>query len=101
MITWEISNTESRTTDGYITIAHWRCTASEGEYTATAYGTVGFDGDTPATPFDSVTEDQVIGWVKDSMQPDEVENNLLAQIEEQKTPATVSGTPWDQVSIAA
>ena len=57
--TWTIPTTERVLADGGINVAHWRCTAEEtvgsGDdavtYTASAYGTVGFDHDADASDF--------------------------------------------------
>ena len=97
MNTWTIANLERNAADNGVTIAHWRCTAQDGEYTASSYGTVGFTPDPDAedfVPFDQLTEATVIGWVQADMAVEAVEANLAAQIEEAKAPAVVAGTPW-------
>ena len=94
---WTISQLERQTDTGGVVTVHWRVTAEDGEYTASSYGTAGFTPD-PNTegfvPFDQLTEDDVLVWVHASVDKDETEANLATQIEEQKAPATVSGTPW-------
>ena len=102
MATWTIANLEyNNDADKGVVIAHWRVTEEEtvGEdtYTASSYGTASFQPDASAdgyVAFDSLTEETVIGWVKDSMDYAEVEAGLTANIEAQKAPATLSGTPW-------
>ena len=96
--TYTIANLEYTNDDNKaVTIAHWRVTAQDGDYTASSYGTQSFEAD-PESPdyvaFADLTEEVVIGWVKDSMDTDEIEANLASQIEAQKTPATLSGLPW-------
>jgi len=94
---WTIAELERQTDTGGVTIAHWRCVAEDGEYTASSYGTAGFtpDPDAPGfVPFDQLTEADVLVWVHASVDKAETEANLAAQIEEQKAPATVSGVPW-------
>jgi len=122
-VTWKIAQLERNTSDDGVVVAHWRCNGVDGEYTAANYGTVSFQPDpTDAgfVPFDQLTEAQVIGWVKDSMQStreipavvDEdgnettpastetvdgaanIEASVQAKIEEQKAPATTTGMPW-------
>ena len=94
---WTISQLERQTDTGGVVTVHWRVTAEDGEYTASSYGTAGFTPE-PNTegfvPFDQLTEDDVLVWVHASVDKDETEANLATQIEEQKAPATVSGTPW-------
>ena len=61
-----IANLERNTDDGGVVVAHWRCTAEDGEYTASSYGTVGFTPDASADgfiSFDNLTEADVLGWV--------------------------------------
>ena len=97
MATWTIANLERNTADGGVTVAHWRVTAEDGEYTASAYGTVGFTPDASADgfiAFDSLTEANVLGWVYESVDKDETETALAADIAGQKTPVTTDGVPW-------
>lgn len=80
--------------------AHWDLTATEGEYSGRVYGSVGLtlDAEAPFTPYNQLTKDQVIGWVKDAMGAETVaahEANVLQQIENQKNPPVVSPKlPW-------
>tara|TARA_R110001606_G_scaffold147505_2_gene287468 strand:- start:414 stop:707 length:294 start_codon:yes stop_codon:yes gene_type:complete len=97
MTAWTIENLERNTEDGGVVVAHWRCTAEDGEYTASSYGTVGFTPDASADgfiSFDSLTEADVLGWVYEEVDQAETEAALAEQIEEQKTPATTDGLPW-------
>jgi len=95
--TWTIVTTEYETATGGITVAHWRVSAVDGDYTASAYGAAGFTPDATAPDFVayySVTEDFVLHWVWRSVHKDETETNLAAQIDAQKNPTSASGTPW-------
>lgn len=97
MKTWTIANLERNTDDGGVVVAHWRCTAEDGEYTASSYGTVGFTPDASADgfiSFDALTEADVLGWVYAEVDQAETEAALDANIAEQKTPATTDGVPW-------
>ena len=97
MKTWTIANLERNTDDGGVVVAHWRCTAEDGEYTASSYGTVGFTPDASADgfiSFDNLTEADVLGWVYAEVDQAETEAALDANIAEQKTPATTDGMPW-------
>ena len=96
--TWTIANTEYINDDNKaVTIAHWRVSAQDGDYTASSYGTQSFEAD-PESPdyvaFADLTEEIVIGWVKDAMDTETLEAGLASQIEAQKAPATLSGLPW-------
>lgn len=94
---WKVVLTEYNEADGGIFCCHWRVTAEDGEYTASAYGTVGFTPDPSSpdfTPYNQVTEAQAQAWVWDSVDQAETEANLAAQIEAQKNPTEASGLPW-------
>jgi hypothetical protein len=45
-------------------------------------------------PFESLTEADVLAWVYESVDKDATEASLASQIEDQKAPQTVAGTPW-------
>jgi len=97
MANWTIANLERNTDDGGVVVAHWRCTAEDGEYTASSYGTVGFTPDASADgfiSFDALTEADVLGWVYAEVDQAATEAALDANIAEQKTPATTDGVPW-------
>ena len=96
-VTWTISTLERNTSDGGVTIAHYRATLTDGDYSASTYGTVGFTPDPTApdfVPFESLTEADVLAWVYESVDKDSVEASLASQIEDQKAPQTMAGTPW-------
>jgi len=97
MATWTISTLERNTADGGVTVAHWRVTEEDGDYSASSYGTVGFTPDASAEGFiayDSLDEATVLGWVQAEVDKDAIEASLTANIEEQKAPVTSTGTPW-------
>jgi hypothetical protein len=97
MTIWSIANLERNTADGGVVVAHWRATATDGDYSASSYGTCGFtpDPSDPAyIPYESLTEADVLAWVYESVDKDATEAALAANIEEQKAPQTMAGTPW-------
>lgn len=94
-ITWTISQLDRRTSDGFVTTAHWRATAEDGEYTASIYSTCGWSEGEPAIPYESLTEQQVLEWVwANGVDKDAAEAALAAQIEAQKNPVQAAGVPW-------
>lgn len=94
MATWNISQTDYETANGFITTAHWNCTAVDGEYSASVYGTCGFTG-TPTIPYAQVTMAEVLDWCWASgVDKDAVEAGLAEQIALQKNPVVESGVPW-------
>ena len=93
-ITWTIDNLDRQTSDGLVITAHWRVSAVDGEHSAGAYGSVGFQRGEDFTPFEQLSEAQVIGWVKSQLDVEQIEAALAQIIAEQKNPTKVSGTPW-------
>jgi len=79
---------------------HWRCDGTDGEHTAGVYGSVGLTLDPEAkfTPFEKLTEAQVIGWVQDALGEEQVasyEENVANQIEALINPPVVRPPlPW-------
>jgi hypothetical protein len=64
-------------------------------YTASTYGTVGYTQESETfIPFADLTEATVVGWVKESLGEDTVQDALASQIEAQKAPAQIAGMPW-------
>lgn len=83
-----------------VVTAHWRLNGTDGEHTAGVYGTQGFtlDEEVPFTPFENLTKDQVVGWVKDALGEETVaahEENIAKQIADQANPPVVNPPlPW-------
>jgi hypothetical protein len=94
--TWTISTLDSNTSDGFVTTAHWRATAVDGEHTASAYATVSWSEGTPTIPYANLTEATVLNWVWESVDKTATESALAAQIALLKNPVKATGTPWGQ-----
>ena len=97
MATWTISTLERNTADGGVTVAHWRVSEVDGDYSASSYGTVGFTPDASAEGFIAygvLVEDTVLNWVWEQLDKDAIEASLTANIELQKNPVTADGVPW-------
>ena len=94
-ITWSISNLDRRTSDGFVTTAHWTATAVDGEVSASVYSTVGWSEDTPTVPYESLTPEAVLAWVWASgVDKAATEAALAAKIAAQKNPVSATGLPW-------
>ena len=94
--TYSINQLERDIATGFVNVVHYNVTKTDGDFSASTYGTIGFEVGTPATPFASLTEAQVIAWVKDKLGEEVVEAALAAQIEAQKNPVQASGLPWGE-----
>jgi hypothetical protein len=95
MITWNISQLDRQTSDGFVTTAHWQATATDGDYSASVYSTCSWSDGSPTVPYDSLTQETVLGWIwANGVDKDAVEEALSAQIELQKNPVKATGVPW-------
>jgi len=121
-VTWTISTLERNTDDGVV-VAHWRASDSEvigsdddavthsgnscgtssftvdvdGDHSGTSYGTCGFTPDSTAegyVAYADLTEEVVIGWVKEDVDADAIEASIASQIAESKAPTLIVGVPW-------
>jgi len=95
MTTWKIVNMDRHLSDGIVFTAHWTATLQNGEYSASSYGSVGFQ--TPEDDiieYEDLTEEIVVQWVKDALDVESIESSLEVQIEKQKDPVDASGLPW-------
>ena len=104
--TWKVANLERTLADGRVGTVHYTVNAlsdtvdpnseSGGFYSAGAYGSVGLDGEV-TTPFENLTEEVVVGWVKEHFGAEkvaEIEAALQAQIDEKAAPTKAAGVPW-------
>jgi hypothetical protein len=93
-IIYTIAQLDRQTSDGLVTTAHYRVDSVDGEHSAGSYGTVAFERGDTFIAYDSLTEVQVIEWVKDKLDVEEIEAGLQAQINAKKNPKTAAGVPW-------
>jgi hypothetical protein len=95
MITWNISQLDRQTSDGFVTTAHWQANATDGDYSASVYSTCGWSDSTATIPYADLTKETVLGWIwANGVDKAAVEASLDAQIELQKNPVTATGVPW-------
>ena len=95
--TWGINTLERETADGYVFVAHYTVDANDGTYNAGAYGSVGFERPNNLIPYSDLTEEIVVGWVKDHFGAEkvgEIETALQEQLNQQHAPTTAPGLPW-------
>lgn len=86
-------------TDVVFTV-HWILSGTDGTYNGSVYGSVGVtvDEGSTFTPYEDLTEAQVIGWVQDALGEEQVaayEANVAQQIADQADPPVVTPPlPW-------
>ena len=98
--TWTIAQLDRELADGYVYTVHYRVDATDGTYSAGAYGSVGLEKPDTLVAYKDLTSETVIGWVKDKLNSEDsdavknIEAALAANIAEQKTPTVGTGLPW-------
>ena len=99
--TWTVNTLERTVADGIVSVVHYSVNASDGTYSAGAYGSIGLDA--PAEGDDTIayadlTEATCVGWAQDKLggaeKVAEIEAALQAQIDQQRTPVTATGKPF-------
>lgn len=102
--TWKISQLEGYVRkddlDVVVSTVHWRLEATDGENVVDVYGTVGLElsADADFTPYEKLSEGQVIGWVQDALGAEKVaamETTLADTLEQLANPTVVAPPlPW-------
>lgn len=99
--TWVIEWMQCKPTEGsysdVVVTVGWRCNGTDGVYMSTAYGSCSFgppEGN--FTPYDQLTQDQVLGWCWDStVNKAAVEELVTQQVEVQANPPVIQPPlPW-------
>jgi len=88
---------ERETSDGYVFTVHYTVNAQDDTYSAGAYGSLGLERPDNLIPFADLTEEIVIGWVKEQFGTEkvtEIEAALQSQLDEQRNPTKAAGLPW-------
>jgi hypothetical protein len=96
MIIWSISQMQRKADDGFVIHVWYRVDDIDGIYSSVVTGECDYtqSGDN-FIPYEDLTQDIVVGWVKESLSADNVtsiEAGLDAQITAKK--AVVNGVPW-------
>ena len=94
---WAIANLEHETADGFVYVAHYTISAKNTAYSASAYGSIGFERPDSLIPYSDITEKMVVEWVKDALteeKVEQIEEALQAQLDEQAAPTRAAGVPW-------
>lgn len=93
--TWNITQLDRQTSNGFVTTAHWTANVVDGDYSASTYSTSSWADGTPTTPYADLTQEEVLGWIwANGVDKEAVEASLASQIALQKNPVTATGVPW-------
>jgi hypothetical protein len=97
----QIAQLDRTLPSGVVQTIHWTASQTDGDFTASSYGSLGVPAKDPSDPtfiaLASLTEAQVKQWVLDTMGQEQVtalQANLDGQIEAKKNPTSATGTPW-------
>ena len=89
--------------DGFkdvVFLVYWRLNATDGQYQSTIAGAqeINLDAEGDFTPYEKLTKEQVLGWVKDAMGQGKVietEDYVAKQINNQiQPPVATPALPW-------
>ena len=96
--TWEVNTLERELADGYVKKVIYRVKGIDGsDEKARATGEVNLETPDTLIPYEDLTAETVVGWVKTKLGTDEVaaiEKTLEDQIALINTPVTAIGKPW-------
>jgi hypothetical protein len=102
--TWAVQQMDAYPEEGgetdVVFNVHWTLSGTDGTYQGYVYGSQGvsLNPDVPFTPYEDLTEAQVIGWVQTAMGAEQVasyEANVAQQIQDQIDPPVVTlPLPW-------
>ena len=101
---WKIPELQSNKYDGYVYNVTWYVEAWDGNDSATKFGDIKLPKPSSGMiAYNSLTESQVVNWVKDKLgasKVNEIEKNLQVEIDDfklQKINVTETniGIPWD------
>ena len=89
-----INALDRNTADNIVYTIHYSISKTDGDAVGSTYGTVSVEAGDTVIPYDNLTKEVVIEWVKEKLDLESVEASLDAQIAEQKAPTKASGLPW-------
>lgn len=93
---WQVNKMDRLASDGFIVVVHYTVSATDTTYTSSIYSTISFTQQlgVPYTPYEQLTEIQVVGWVQNAINKNATEAALVVQINALKNPVQVAGVPW-------
>ena len=78
-----------------VTAVHWRYNATDGEFFVDTYGCAAVGTPTPEhfTDYDSLTKEQEVSWLEETLDVPSMQASLEAQLELLKNPVTATLPP--------
>ena len=91
----QINQLERIIADGVVTTVHYTFSVSSETNQVESYGTVTLtEPESDFIPYDELTQEDVMGWLADNLDLDEIEANLNARLHELDNPTIATGIPW-------
>lgn len=84
----------------------WQLVVTDGTYNSQIQGSVSVPTEqlSTFTPYDELTQDQVLGWVKGMLGPDQIqmyENAAYTQLQDLiNPPIVIPPLPWEPISVS-
>lgn len=92
---WAIVNLKSIETDGFVFEAEFSVTATGGGRPFSTGTSITFERPDNLIPYGQLTEDLVVGWVKEELGPEAVKAWEEKASEGAVTPIVIEGFPWN------
>jgi len=96
-ISWEITQMKNKISDGGVFFVEWVCYAIRNTYHKSISDTIEFTPDISNpnfTPLNDLTQEQVLGWVWNQVNKNEIEQMLIDELEEAVNPTVDYTLPW-------
>jgi hypothetical protein len=91
-IVWKIEKLNSRESDGYVTSANVKVYVDDGIGNNSIELACSWPNGEMSTPYEQLTENQVLSWVFASCDKEAIESSLVSQLT--KAPKLNVGLPW-------
>ena len=96
--TWNIVACWRRSTDGMIWKVEYKVTGRKGDLKVSKMDQIRFRESDNPTPFASVSEDQIVSWVKSKIgttRENKIYDFLVKEMAYKESALNSSGVPWD------
>ena len=94
---WKINSVESLKSNGFIFQVIWECNKTQDGFVGRLTDNFGFEIENPKVSFDQVTEEMIVGWVKEKLGEYEVkriESVVQSMIDENLANDKINKMPW-------
>jgi hypothetical protein len=98
--TWNIIELERNSINGGVIVVHWDCVGLDEDtnnsarvYSSSSLG-VADPTDPEFIPFENLTKTQVLQWLWQILDKEEIESSVTSQIELLNNPEKLLGVPW-------